>query len=111
MVALPCASRSTSSSFFGTPASAAARLTAVVVFPTPPFWLAMAMMRAIGLRGSGGWQVIWNRPRGPQAGRSLCPSAAAAKVWPWWRRGSVRAVHGDQVALGVQARHAQAHDV
>ena len=26
-------------------ASAAARLTAVVVFPTPPFWLAMATMR------------------------------------------------------------------
>jgi hypothetical protein len=28
-------------------ASAAARLTAVVVLPTPPFWFAMAMMRVM----------------------------------------------------------------
>jgi hypothetical protein len=47
MVALPCGSRSTSSTRLGVRASAAARFTAVVVLPTPPFWLAMAMMRAM----------------------------------------------------------------
>ena len=38
-----CGSRSMSSVFFLRMASAAARLIAVVVFPTPPFWFAMAM--------------------------------------------------------------------
>src|SRR5688500_1022649 len=33
-------------------AKLAARLTAVVVFPTPPFWLAIAMMRATGGKAS-----------------------------------------------------------
>ena len=47
MVALPCGSRSTSSTRLPIMASAAARLTQVVVFPTPPFWLAMAMQRVI----------------------------------------------------------------
>ncbi len=32
--------------FFSDAAREAPRFTAVVVFPTPPFWLAMAMMRA-----------------------------------------------------------------
>src|SRR5580698_2611626 len=47
MVALPCGSRSTSSTLRLAAASAAARLTAVVVLPTPPFWLATAMIRAM----------------------------------------------------------------
>ncbi len=38
-----CGSRSTRSVFRPRIASAAARLMAVVVFPTPPFWFAMAM--------------------------------------------------------------------
>ena len=54
-------------------ASAAPRLTAVVLFPTPPFWLAIAMIRArpgssgttgfffrgarFGLAGAGAWAV------------------------------------------------------
>src|ERR1700727_1186480 len=49
--ALPCGSRSTISTRSPTAASAVARLIAVVVLPTPPFWLAIAMMRG---RGSGG---------------------------------------------------------
>src|SRR6478735_5394986 len=48
MVALPCGSRSTSRILRRVSASAAARLTAVVVLPTPPFWLVMAMMRVMG---------------------------------------------------------------
>jgi hypothetical protein len=47
IVALPCGSRSTSSTRRFAAASAAARFTAVVVLPTPPFWLATAMMRAM----------------------------------------------------------------
>src|SRR3989338_531087 len=43
--ALPCGSRSTISTFWRMAASAVARLMAVVVLPTPPFWLATAMMR------------------------------------------------------------------
>jgi ABC-type dipeptide/oligopeptide/nickel transport system permease component len=44
MVALPWGSMSTSSTRRFIDASDAARLTAVVVLPTPPFWLAIAMI-------------------------------------------------------------------
>src|SRR5690606_4207829 len=47
MVALPWGSRSINSTRFLSAASAAARLTAVVVFPTPPFWLAIQKIRAL----------------------------------------------------------------
>src|SRR5688572_8917191 len=47
IVALPCGSRSISSTRRCVAASEAARLTAVVVFPTPPFWFATAMIRFI----------------------------------------------------------------
>src|SRR4029077_13687344 len=40
--ALPCGSRSISSTRSPTAAKAVARLIAVVVLPTPPFWLAIA---------------------------------------------------------------------
>ena len=46
VVALACESRSTTSTRRPRAANAVARLTAVVVLPTPPFWLATAMMRA-----------------------------------------------------------------
>ena len=41
--ALACGSASMTSTFFSSAASEAARLIVVVVFPTPPFWLANAM--------------------------------------------------------------------
>src|SRR5512143_4217073 len=44
--ALACGSRSTRSVFFSITEREAARLTAVVVFPTPPFWLATVRIRA-----------------------------------------------------------------
>src|SRR5262245_12917243 len=47
MLLLACGSRSISSVRLPRMASAAARFTAVVVFPTPPFWLAIATI--IGL--------------------------------------------------------------
>src|ERR1700733_150489 len=51
--ALPCGSRSTSRTFSPTAARAVARLIAVVVLPTPPFWLAMARMRVCASPGGG----------------------------------------------------------
>src|SRR5579871_10801 len=48
IVALPCGSMSMSNTRRRVAASDAARLTAVVVLPTPPFWFAMAMTRFIG---------------------------------------------------------------
>ena len=47
VVALPCGSRSMTSTRLFRAASEAARLTVVVVLPTPPFWLATAMMFAL----------------------------------------------------------------
>src|SRR5439155_12907871 len=46
VLALPCGSRSTTRTRRPVAAKAVARLPAVVVLPTPPFWLAIAMMRA-----------------------------------------------------------------
>src|SRR5713226_8673584 len=45
VLALPCGSKSISSTRLPTAASAVARLTAVVVLPTPPFWLTTARIR------------------------------------------------------------------
>ena len=63
---------SQSTSRVGTPLAAklAARLMLVVVFPTPPFWLAMAMTRDMaapsadkvegnGLGGGRQWGIWW----------------------------------------------------
>src|ERR1700733_9042078 len=47
IVALACGSRSISRVFLFRWAIAAARLMAVVVFPTPPFWLATVRMAVI----------------------------------------------------------------
>src|SRR5438105_1090382 len=49
--ALPCGSRSTISTRSPIAASAVPRLMAVVVLPTPPFWLAIASTRG-GFAGS-----------------------------------------------------------
>src|SRR6056297_215854 len=46
--ALPCGSRSTISTRRPARARAAATFTAVVVLPTPPFWLAMVSTRVTG---------------------------------------------------------------
>ena len=53
VLALPWGSRSMTSVLSPWTASAAARLTAVVVFPTPPFWLAMVKTRRRAGRRSG----------------------------------------------------------
>src|SRR5271167_3771347 len=53
VLALPCASRSMTRTRCPTAANAVARLIAVVVLPTPPFWLATATIRARRMTGSG----------------------------------------------------------
>src|SRR5215469_7996378 len=59
--ALPWGSRSTISTRSPIAASAVPRLIAVVVLPTPPFWLAMARTRtgigAVGLGSTGNWRI------------------------------------------------------
>ena len=52
--AAPCGSKSTMSTWRPYSASAAARLMVVVVLPTPPFWLHIAMTRAGPCDASGG---------------------------------------------------------
>src|SRR5207244_4415972 len=48
VVAWACGSRSSRQTRRPAWASAAARLTAVVVLPTPPFWLRIAIRRIVG---------------------------------------------------------------
>src|SRR5579884_2316981 len=65
----PWGSKSTSSTRQPNSASAAPRLIAVVVFPTPPFWLHSAITRAgRGSTGGRGWaSSLGNgRPVGPR---------------------------------------------
>lgn len=49
--ALACESASISSTRFSSVASEAARFIEVVVLPTPPFWLAKAMILLMMLKG------------------------------------------------------------
>src|SRR4051794_10969768 len=53
LVAFPCGSPSMSSVLCSAAARLAARFTAVVVLPTPPFWFAMAITRATFFRDLG----------------------------------------------------------
>src|SRR3954454_25176623 len=67
--ALPCGSRSTMSTFSPIAARAVPRLMAVVVLPTPPFWLARARTRGTTAVTAGvsviGWLVgaanLWEK--------------------------------------------------
>ena len=54
MLALPCGSVSMTSTRKPACANEAARLTAVVVLPTPPFWFATVMIRGAAGLGSVG---------------------------------------------------------
>src|SRR5712691_13300654 len=56
--ALPCGSRSMMSTRSPIAASAVPRLIAVVVLPTPPFWLARARMRGLCIMASLSMQLL-----------------------------------------------------
>src|SRR6516225_2039071 len=60
--ALPCGSESSNSTRSPMAARAVPRLMAVVVLPTPPFWLAMAMTRE-GLGSAGKRSADMGEPR------------------------------------------------
>ena len=95
IVALPCGSRSTSRTRWPSAARPAARLTLVVVLPTPPFWFATQKIFAIvgvSLRFLSGFQVrdeMWS-----------CTCSM-------WGRSDF---NFDQVALGVEHGHAETFD-
>ena len=58
VLALPWGSRSMSSTRCPCIASAAAMFTALVVLPTPPFWLATVITRVCGGRGHCSWRTF-----------------------------------------------------
>src|ERR1700722_12675611 len=73
--ALPCGSRSTISTSSPMAASAVPRLIAVVVLPTPPFWLAMAR-----IRGGLGTPIRVSRIDGGSSGTRGDLSGAASSL-------------------------------
>src|SRR5262249_32051310 len=87
--ALACGSRSTSKVRRSDTANEAARFTAVVVLPTPPFWLAIAGARARFPPGQALWGAVgevWvaRDPRARRGGRSRTnfPSSRRAPTDP-----------------------------
>ena len=84
----PCGSKSTSSTLRPYSASAAPRLMVVVVLPTPPFWLHIAMIRPGPWvsRGGGSGNSGIGRPVDPSAGCSRRRTPAGRTVprrrWP-----------------------------
>ncbi len=85
VLALPCGSRSMTSTVLPAWASAAATLTVVVVLPTPPFWFATVMTRVCAGRGTvRPLRVIRFRASAATAAASgVCASAPgiAAAIW------------------------------
>src|SRR6266568_7751567 len=62
-------------------ASEAARFTAVVVFPTPPFWFAMVRTWVIGRRISG-IRLTSGVPRGTSRPRVVLPGVPRGTAYP-----------------------------
>ena len=90
--ALPCGSRSTTSTRCPSWASAAATFTVVVVLPTPPFWLATTMTRVrVGTRHRR------PRSRAPSRASTVCSAARAS---------GVRVVVGPASASSAEVRRA-----
>src|SRR5437870_7556883 len=86
--ALPCGSRSMISTCSPMAASAVPRLIAVVVLPTPPFWLAIAITRGgagLAMRlasatcaGKSAWSFMALRPASKSLGRE-----SGEMLWPY----------------------------
>src|SRR5271170_6549567 len=91
--ALPCGSRSTISTSSPMAASAVARLIAVVVLPTPPFWFAIAMTRG----------------RGAAAGANSCPVDGSAGADIGSGRAQGGDAHDDAIGVGDAGQAAQIH--
>src|SRR5690242_19657219 len=90
--ALPWGSRSTISTSSPIAASAVPRLMAVVVLPTPPFWLARASTRGarLGLRGASFIRRLLEKPNPRKPSdykvlpfcRAPYPDNSAARIGP-----------------------------
>src|SRR3954451_17684165 len=76
----PWGSKSTSSTLRPYSASAAPRLIVVVVLPTPPFWLHMAITRAgpCSVTGGGSGRAGQGRPVGPSSGSAISGGSAGS---------------------------------
>ena len=85
--ALPCGSRSITSTCSPCRASAAARFTVVVVLPTPPFWFATVRIRVSSGVGSGS-------PTRPASTRTAVSAARAIGVSSATPRGSSSGSNG-----------------
>ncbi len=84
IVRLPCGSMSQQRTRWPSSANATARLRVVVVFATPPFWLAKAITLAVPVTGSSdevGKPIRASiRNRGPFSSRVLARARAPASV-------------------------------
>ena len=105
--ALPCGSRSTTSTESPPRARAAARLTALVVLPTPPFWLATTKIRVAGGGGKAVARRVFHVKRAAArlgaAGGAISSSSKRARRGPGGRMtGESATVNaaGDPEALG-----------
>src|SRR5689334_18694288 len=103
----PCGSKSTSSTLRPYSASEAPRLIVVVVLPTPPFWLHIAMIRALPWMpiGRGSGRSGQGRPVGPSTtssaeaagatGATGAGAGSATGAWGTaWATGGVEGVEG-----------------
>src|SRR5579875_2850438 len=112
VVALACGSRSTSSVRKPSSASAAPRLMAVVVLPTPPFWFATAITRATDASTPALPLAHCGRMRKPAAGgeaEEAPPLAARKDVVVYVREHEPGRVGrgGDASGIGARGLHRQ----
>ena len=105
VLALPCGSRSMTRVFRPCSASAAATLTAVVVLPTPPFWLAIVNTRWRGGRGQLRPFAACSRRTARSASAPIGVSATAGPPTPRRRAASMFHVkHRRAAPLGCRIR-------
>src|ERR1043166_9601212 len=97
---LACGSRSRSSVFEPRRANAAARLIAVVVFPTPPFWLVIAIINSVTQTFS--LRVSQLLPLSSRFRRKLTACATSANHWHHQSR---RATLLPQLLLQIPTLH------
>ena len=81
MPAFPCGSTSTRSVRRSAAASEAARLTAVVVLPTPPFWFAMVRMRPC-IGGGSSRSALVRSSTPPRPCPQMDPEPFQGGAWP-----------------------------
>ena len=107
-VALHCGSRSTSSVGRPAPAMQAARLTAVVVLPTPPFWLAIANVvtrDTLAGRGDRAGAGGARRTRAAAHGNGRRRAARSALRPPSGRLRATPARRGNPAGVGATLRY------